>query len=58
MAAEILHLPSTPLCPLPSHAADFQLELPEPIMQALYKEAMLMSKIRHLNVRGRAGGPQ
>ncbi|KAI7841688.1 hypothetical protein COHA_004555 [Chlorella ohadii] len=29
---------------------DFQLELPEPIMQQLYKEAVLMSKIRHLNV--------
>ncbi|PRW45342.1 Serine threonine- kinase CTR1 [Chlorella sorokiniana] len=29
---------------------DFQLELPEPVMQQLYKEAVVMSKLRHLNV--------
>lgn len=36
----------------PLGCTDFQLELPEPIMQQLYKEAVLMSKIRHLNVSG------
>lgn len=40
-------------CRCLASTTDFRLELPEAIMQQLHKEAMVMSKIRHLNVSRR-----